>query len=68
MWVCVCVCVCGAVRCGAVRCGAWRGVAWRGVAWVGWHVHVRVIFFVFLAFVVFTYGHFVEYMNMHAMS
>ena len=25
-------------------------------------------FVVFLAFIVFTYGHFVEYMNMHAMG
>ena len=32
------------------------------------HSHESVIFFVFLAFIVFTYGHFVEYMNMHAMS
>ena len=30
--------------------------------------HESVIFFVFLAFIVITYGHFVEYMNMHAMS
>ena len=27
-----------------------------------------MIFFVFLAFTVFTYGHFVEYMNMHVMN
>ena len=31
------------------------------------HSH-ESFFSVFLAFIVFTYGHFVEYMNMHVMS
>ena len=47
--------------------------AYVTVTKIAGYVRVRilmksVIFFVCLAFIVFTYGHFVEYMNMHAMS
>ena len=32
------------------------------------HSHESVIVFVFLSFILLRYGHFVEYMNMHAMN
>ena len=32
------------------------------------HYHESMIFFVYLAFILLRYGHFVEYMNMHAMN
>ena len=55
MCVCVCVCVC--------VCKSTPRTADVTITKIAGYVRV-----IFLAFIVFTYGHFVEYMNMHAMN